>query len=162
MWTCSQISFCGLFNNTLVRYDCHWATKGKPAFVGLWLDYLFCVTRYVYDKCFLVRCLAIIMFVFIMHKSEDFSTYVDRLYDIYDRFTIGRPHLVLYISYVTVIHQRSLQKNKSEILRFQWLPSTEEIKSPILLQKVNCTVVQALRLCTGRTARRRSRGIALL
>jgi len=28
--------------------------------------------------------------------------------------------------------------------------------------KVKCTVVQALRLCTGRTAHRRSRGIALL
>ena len=29
-------------------------------------------------------------------------------------------------------------------------------------RKVNCTVVQALRLCTGRTAHRGSRGIALL
>ena len=29
-------------------------------------------------------------------------------------------------------------------------------------QKVNCTLVQALRLCTGRTAHRGSRGIALL
>jgi hypothetical protein len=28
--------------------------------------------------------------------------------------------------------------------------------------KVKCTLVQALRLCTGRTAHRRSRGIALL
>jgi len=28
--------------------------------------------------------------------------------------------------------------------------------------KVKCTLVQALRLCTGRTAYRRSRGIALL
>jgi hypothetical protein len=28
--------------------------------------------------------------------------------------------------------------------------------------KVNCTLVQALRLCTGRTAHRGSRGIALL
>jgi len=30
------------------------------------------------------------------------------------------------------------------------------------VKKVNCTVVQALRLCTGRTAHRGSRGIALL
>ena len=30
------------------------------------------------------------------------------------------------------------------------------------LKKVKCTLVQALRLCTGRTAHRRSRGIALL
>jgi hypothetical protein len=28
-------------------------------------------------------------------------------------------------------------------------------------KKVKCTLVQALRLCTGRTARRESRGIAL-
>ena len=28
-------------------------------------------------------------------------------------------------------------------------------------KKINCTLVQALRLCTGRTAHRRSRGIAL-
>jgi len=60
--------------------------------MGLWLDYLFCSTRYVYDKCSLVRCLAVGMYVFIMHKSEDFSTYVDGLYDIHYRFTIGRPH----------------------------------------------------------------------
>ena len=31
-----------------------------------------------------------------------------------------------------------------------------------LLPKVKCTLVQALRLCTGRTAHRESRGIALL
>ena len=30
------------------------------------------------------------------------------------------------------------------------------------VKKVNCTLVQALRLCTGRTAQRGSRGIALL
>ena len=30
------------------------------------------------------------------------------------------------------------------------------------LKKVKCTLVQALRLCTGRTAHRGSRGIALL
>ena len=29
-------------------------------------------------------------------------------------------------------------------------------------EKVKCTIVQALRLCTGRTAHRGSRGIALL
>ena len=28
--------------------------------------------------------------------------------------------------------------------------------------KINCTLLQALRVCTGRTAHRRSRGIALL
>ena len=33
--------------------------------------------------------------------------------------------------------------------------------SMLFLKKVKCTVVQALRLCTGRTAHRESRGIAL-
>jgi len=32
----------------------------------------------------------------------------------------------------------------------------------LLLKKVKCTLVQALRLCAGRTAHRGSRGIALL
>jgi len=35
----------------------------------------------------------------------------------------------------------------------------EERENPL---KVKCTLVQALRLCTGRTAHRGSRGIALL
>jgi hypothetical protein len=34
--------------------------------------------------------------------------------------------------------------------------------SNLLIKKVKCTLVQALRLCTGRTAHRGSRGIALL
>ena len=32
----------------------------------------------------------------------------------------------------------------------------------ILYEKVKCTLVKALRLCTGRTAHRGSRGVALL
>jgi hypothetical protein len=36
------------------------------------------------------------------------------------------------------------------------------IKGPIRARKVKCTLVQALRLCTDRTAHRGSRGIALL
>jgi hypothetical protein len=48
-----------------------------------------------------------------------------------------------------------------------WHPRkiSSEIKYLILLptiKKVKCTLVQALSLCTGRTAQKRSRGIALL
>jgi len=42
------------------------------------------------------------------------------------------------------------------------LPEDEQWDSKHVKKKVNCTLVQALRLCTGRTARRGSRGIALL
>jgi len=38
----------------------------------------------------------------------------------------------------------------------------KEISEPKIKVKVKCTLVQALRLCTGRTAHRGSRGIALL
>ena len=37
----------------------------------------------------------------------------------------------------------------------------EKVMVPQLNKKVKCTLVQALRLCTGRTAHRGSRGIAL-
>jgi len=40
--------------------------------------------------------------------------------------------------------------------------SEEENTSDISYEKVKCTVVQALRLCTGCMAHRGSRGIALL
>jgi hypothetical protein len=35
------------------------------------------------------------------------------------------------------------------------------VKTEAVKVKVNCTLIQALRLCTGRTAHRGSRGIAL-
>jgi len=38
---------------------------------------------------------------------------------------------------------------------------TEKIHSVMVKVKVKCTLVQALRLCTGRTAHRESRGVAL-
>ena len=42
-------------------------------------------------------------------------------------------------------------------------PSTQSHQIPVCLNvKVKCTLVQAIRLCTGRTAHRRSRGTALL
>ena len=39
---------------------------------------------------------------------------------------------------------------------------SKQYKYLIVKVKVKCTLVQALRLCTGRTAHRGSRGIALL
>jgi len=45
--------------------------------------------------------------------------------------------------------------------RYQW-DNTKLYSFVTWLVKVKCTLVQALRLCTGRTARRESRGIALL
>jgi hypothetical protein len=45
-----------------------------------------------------------------------------------------------------------------EINRKMWIMPTS---SPYCMAKVKCTLVQPLRLCTGRTAHRRSRGIAL-
>ena len=42
------------------------------------------------------------------------------------------------------------------------LPGARDLCSPVLDYKVKCTLVRALRLCTGRTAHIGSRGIALL
>jgi hypothetical protein len=41
------------------------------------------------------------------------------------------------------------------------VPKSEKSPNDII-KKLKCTLVQALRLCTGRTAHRGSRGIALL
>jgi len=41
-------------------------------------------------------------------------------------------------------------------------PFSQSVEIPCIKVKVKCTLVQALRLCTGRTAHRGSRGIALL
>jgi hypothetical protein len=43
-----------------------------------------------------------------------------------------------------------------------WLASQEGLCSMEYVSKVKVTLLQALRLCTGRTAHRGSRGIALL
>jgi hypothetical protein len=42
-----------------------------------------------------------------------------------------------------------------------WLPTLMDSVCLVVKVKVNCTLVKALRLCTGRTAHRGSRGIAL-
>jgi len=44
----------------------------------------------------------------------------------------------------------------------KYIPCVHRLWDPIKGKKVKCTLVQALRLCTGRTAHRGSRGIALL
>jgi hypothetical protein len=57
----------------------------------------------------------------------------------------------------TTVSRRNEMANVALSLQSGSLRSTCEVKV-----KVKCTLVQALRLCTGRTAHRESRGIALL
>ena len=58
---------------------------------------------------------------------------------------------------------RKAPKNCASEIRVKLLFSTSARNIyTVPIKRANCTVVQALRLCTGRTAHRRSRRIALL
>jgi len=88
---------------------------------------------------------------------------------------LNRGASALYINYKLAINNNSYGDTFLSLYWLvyinynQWSPNTQFAKSnfyvtdfPFVKKKVGCTLVQALRLCTGRTAHRGSRSIALL
>jgi hypothetical protein len=66
-----------------------------------------------------------------------------------------RPKAELFVCYAFIIKSNSVYVGRIEYV-------CEENCTNLFKKKVQCTLVQVLRLCTGRTAHRGSRGIALL
>jgi hypothetical protein len=60
------------------------------------------------------------------------------------------------------IYQEVLENDLSLIFLIKVPSNYESNQQDATIGKVKCILVQALRLCKGRTAQRRSRGIALL
>jgi hypothetical protein len=60
------------------------------------------------------------------------------------------------------IYQEVLENDLSPIFHIKVPSNYESNQQDATIGKVKCTLVQALKLCTGRTAHRGSRGIALL
>jgi len=79
--------------------------------------------------------------------------------EIWEGFVLISP---LMHAYKKSVEHKILRSDVSEILgkqQYNWVMKRVRIHSKS--KKVKCTLVQALRLCTGRTAHRGSKGIAL-